>query len=1000
MILILRNSDSSVVVEKSVVLNVYDPIYTSVEEYMRRLDTEAGHVISLSYYEKKGYHLPSVFVTGGEEAASILVAKYPVSQEAVLATSVEETLDNLSKPFRSRVRVYKDSKSADNTGSEGGELHKLINPNALVSVLNNIKTGKLLNGNAHPVLNSASLDTMLANMTDAGYLANNKLELKPLNPTEDLTNSTSEYSLKLTGAKYQLNLTAIRSEDHSFTTVEETKDPFYSQGAIWNTGRKHFEITNNTIAESTRGTILGEMQSEAYETLNKSKVLAFPIVSSSSFNTHNGEANGIVDMFGAGIKVYSDLVYTYEAGIDKLKILDPYTTKVEYDSTTYATRENDFATIAFNENSFMANTDNVSYIGTNENKPDNLITRSVFSNYSYKDFKDGYLMDNVGLPMDNSVMTYPNDVTFKGNAGFVSVPNWQYGRSAYYVDYRQITDNGGTKGYFVTGTVGNGKLLFGNSEEIHNNKLDWAKLYPGNKNIFTGKDSLGFGKATAGNRSRVLLHEGVLYGINKNDRYTDDNLYYNNRLHFLIFDTDRIERNPLVNLSVNNKFIELEETRSATLDITTDGKLSVGVYDKDGISVDLEKLTVTAIKTGTYEFTINSSADNKDTAGSKVYVKVVDLLDPTDLTVDKYDVIGKTDDVITIKVTTNASDISTVMTGAEAVIDSKKKVTADDVTPTIFEVDVRLISVTRPEVSLIISATAPNSKTASIEIPIVISQRIDTKYEVLVKNFAVNTKAELQGTLNTDYLAKKLNLVSSGINLTNLRSVCIWSKQLAGQAWKVNSDYTFSIDFGNSNYSVYTIDFEAQLDQEYEYDGIIPAEKPKAKIENNLNSIVTGTITINVYIGDEAQLRGATLTSNLTDNKAIAGTTYPAAFTSNRPVLVSAEYSVSPSTIATISKVTNVTTTEDQVDIKIADVIENDTSFSLTMTTKYIGNAIEYKTVTINVPSNIQDPAVFEPEEYEVLNDSTVTGTFTVPDHVTVETSVDPDIGDLTVTKE
>lgn len=1007
MILVLSNDDKSVSKEVSIILNVYDPIHTSVEEWMRVLDYEAGHKVNFSYNEKNGYNLPAAFVTGGEEVASVLVAKYPVSQEAINAnTDVEETLNNLSKPHRSRVRVYSDSKVEDNKKSEGGELHKIINPNALVKVLDNIKSGKLLNGNAHPVLNSAALDTMIANMLDAQFIygvennTNIDVSLKPLYP-KDITNSTSENIVSLTGYKYNLIPVINRTTEHSYSTVDEKNDKLYSQGAIWNVGNKHYDVSNTSVVESTSETILGEMNSVAYDTLKRDKVIAFPIIPS-DLNTHNGEANGIVDMFGAGIKVYSDLLYTYEDEVDKLKILDPYTTKVEYDAATYATRENNFVEIPYNANSFMANTDSVAYIGTNENKPDRLSTRSVFSNYSYNDFKYGYLMDSVGLPMDNSVMDYPNDITFKGNAGFSSVPNWQYGRSAYYVDYRQITDNGGTKGYFVTGSVGNGKLLFGNSDEIHNNQLDWAKLYPKDKNIFTGKDDIGLGKATAGNRSRILLHENVQYGINKKTGYTDDNLYYNNRLHFLIFDTDRIERNPLVNLKVNNKFIELEETKSTKLDVTTDGKLSIGDYDKNGINVDLDAMTVTGIKAGTYEFTISATDTNKDTATTKVYVKVDDLLAPTTLTADVYDVIGKTDDTVYIEVTTNATDISTIMTSAHATIETKERYTPADVTPTTFRIGIKLVAVTKPETSLLISATAPNSKTASLEIPIVIKQRIETKYEVLVKNFTVNTKAELQGQLNSDYLAKKLNLVSSGITIDNPRSVCIWSTQLAGQSWRVNSDYTFSIDFGNSTYSVYTINYEAQIDQEYEYDGIIPATKPAAKVENNRNNVVSGTINIYVLITDEATIKGAQLTSAITDDTVTGGVKYTKGIVAVRKPITTAEYSFSP---ANIGKVVSIEADPNEsgkeyITIQMADVIENDTIFIFTMSTSYQGMSVEKINLTLNAKSNINGVPIFDQTSYTVDSGGTVTGTVTVSDHVTIRGILDPNIGEITFTKQ
>lgn len=852
LVLILKDQDA-IEVEEELVLNVYNPIYDPVEKFMLRLDGLAGHEVKFSYNEKKGYIIPAAFINNGEEAAGLLVAKYPVSQEAISATTVDETLNNLSKPYRSRARLYTGSKQKDNTGPEGGELHKLVMPHGIDNVLTNIKNSALLNNRAWVVANSAALDTMLANMSDASYIArlesgkfdynpNYSIEMKPLDPNVDVNHAESDALVNIDNTGINLQLTIARSNDIIYTTVDEVKELLFSRGAIWDSGKVYYSVTSNGLVENVDEKIFGDINSPVFNTLDKTKTIAFPIIPSYSLNTHNGEANGIVDSFGAGIKVYTDILYVNENGIDKIKILDPYTTRVDYELNT--DKEGSFVTIPFKENMFITNTDYVCYIGPNENDINSELSRSVFSNYSYDQFKSGYLMDSVGLPMDNIVIDYPDDTLFKGNAGYSSVPNYHYGRSAYYLDYKQIIANGGTKGYFVSGTVGNDKLLIGNRNEIHTDNLDWVNLYKNKKNIFDGKDSLNNGNMTAGNRTRVLLHENVLYGINKSKGFTDDNVYYNNRLHFFIYDLDRVDRNQLVNLKINNKFIELEETKSVVLDIVTDGTVEISSYDKEGIFIDQNTMKVTGLTPGQYEFTVYSKATGKDTASSRVYVKVKDLLPMTELKTDVTVIIGKTSDTKNITITTNATDISTVITSEHAKIVSKQNVGGE--AGNVFLVVIELLKATSPETSIIISCTADGSKTASVEIPIVISQRVPTKYEVLVKNFSVSNKAELQGTLNTNFLAKKLGLEKSGINLTDTKQLTIWSPQLAGQAWKVNNDYTFGIDFGNGNYNTYVINYEAQLDQEYEYNGIITADKPRATIYPNLNNTVSGTITISV----------------------------------------------------------------------------------------------------------------------------------------------------------
>ena len=859
LIIRLSDQDKKVVVEKAIVLNVYDPIYSPIEKYINRLDGEAGHKVKFSYTEKKGYIVPAAFINNGEEVASILVPKYPLSQESVSGSTVNDTISNLSKPYRSRVRVYKNAKVKTNTGPEGGDLYKVIMPDALDNVMNNIKNSDLLNNRAYVVANSASLDTMLANMSDASFLAkmestdlsnnsNFSLDFKPLNPDKDITNAGSDSLFKIDNQSYDIKLTISRTKDQTYTTVSEVKDVLYNQGAIWNTGRFNYTPTSNGMVELATEKILGEMQSAAYNTLDKTKTIAFPIISSYSTNTHNGEANGIVDAFGSGIKVYSDILYENVNGEDIIKVLDPYITQVDYDINSYDTREDNFVKLEFKENMYLTNTSSVCYIGPNENKSDLATDRSVYSNYTYDKFKQGYLMDSVGLPMDNTVIDYPDDITFKGNAGYSTVPNYQYGRSAYYVDYKHITNNGGTKGYFVSGTVGNDRLIFGNRDEIHTDPQDWVNLYSGKRNIIDSQDEFGKGSMTAGNRTRVLLNEDTLYGINKNKGYTDDNIYYNNRLHFFIYDKDRVDRPALTKLDIKERFIEVEESKSVTLDIVTDGTLEYGTYDKKSLYVDQNTNKITGLVPGDYELDLTAKATGKDPITKRLYIRVIDLLPVTYLSTDITDIIGKTDDTKYVAVTTNANDISTVVTSEHAEIVNKSQVaSSDDGTGNnIFSFGVLLKKPTQPETSIIISATADSSKTTAIEIPIVITQRVPTKYEILVKNFSVSTKAELQGTLNSNYLAKKLGLDESGINLTSPRQICIWSQQLAGQAWKVNSDYTFGIDFGSANYNTYIINYEAQLDQEYEFTGFIPATKPNGNVSPNLNSTISGTITISV----------------------------------------------------------------------------------------------------------------------------------------------------------
>lgn len=800
LILKLADDTNNVVKTLSFDIDIYSVIYEPSKPNPDDTDIVKGLNVDISYTEKKGYYLPLVFINNGEELNGVLVAKYPLSQSAY------DNTKNISKPNLERLTYSSVNKIKDLTTDEKGELHRIANPDSVVPVLNSIVNSTMLNNHAWPVANSAMLDTMLANLRDAHYLA-----------------SVSKNNYSLTWG-----------DTSSTTTSGFNRAPSEILEPINNGGKWKYQASNDTI--NTSDYVYGvETNVTGYQSEND---YFLPLIPASTTNTHTGEKNGIVEAFGVGIKAYTDVLY--KSGTNKeLLILDPYQCNVEYTTDYTDTVFKDtkvYTSITYKKDQFITNTSTIMEIGVNDfgkNKH-----AMVFSGLDYLDNKEASLMDNVGLPFDNSVKDYDQIDTYVGCAGYRPVSqstDHSLGKSTYWID----TDKADTKGYFISGSFTNSKLL----------KYDDTFTPTADEHIINlyGKDTI-LTNSTAGYRSRVMLNANTAYGINREDPTKNDSTIFHNRIHFLIYDKDKLDRLIPTRLILSKKFIEVEMDSTYTLDIDTDAiDANLRAYDVDTeyISFDLRTKIITPKKIGKTKFYISAAkGSGYSTTRKWVYVKVKPKVEATYLYTDTIAIQDKLGGTTTITVQSNAS---TLVFRTNNTTQVKTKIVGSIQDPNT-KVYTHTVNVTVGNLTgsytLTISATNTDMSTTSKTIPVTIEDRPATVYTI-TNHVIEATRDEIKGSINSTYLSRLL--LYTGSNIDNVKSLALWSTELAGKVYKVNEDdYSFGIDFGSVDYTNYTLYYKAQIGQEFDMGNTIQGTEPRALQVDNLNTVVKGTIIIRI----------------------------------------------------------------------------------------------------------------------------------------------------------
>lgn len=173
------------------------------------------------------------------------------------------------------------------------------------------------------------------------------------------------------------------------------------------------------------------------------------------------------------------------------------------------------------------------------------------------------------------------------------------------------------------------------------------------------------------------------------------------------------------------------------------------------------------------------------------------------------------------------------------------------------------------------------------------------------------------------------------------------------------------------------------------------------KLNANYQTLEMNDKDVNILVNKKVMPSGATI-NNTMGTTIECGKTYT--LTATRPDTTTVSYSVpaacgvSKTEWRILSNADGIIT--DKITITTVNVIPEDTQVAIIMTTYYKGIQAEVVSdTTTTLKSNIQDEPVFEPTKYEVLNEGVVTGTITTNDYVDITYSLDPDVGELTVTK-
>lgn len=550
-------------------IDVFTDNYTPVKPNGVVTDIYRGHNPRHSYTKKYKYQLPLAFVDNGDVGDYLLVAKYPISQ-------TDNIGQNYSKAFRSRLQLIKGNKiDGAPIGNEGGEYYSIVSKTFDKEIVQSLKDNNALNNKAVPVVNSIHLDQMLANLTDVSYfgiLENNKDDLE------------SNYFVHYKGLNYNTN---------GFSPYpENTLTSGNTNGGLWN------------IYANTRqiDTYYGIEDKELDKTLNSDTYYLLPMITNHTHLTHNGQSNGIVDPFNIGVKVYHDVKVNYHPDNGySMSMVDPY------ESTQSNTDSRTFKTLGFEQGRFLASVSKA-YIQPND-YPANAKS-TVYGGAEYFRDNDIGLLDSAGIPYDNMIKSFKEDVSFKGNKGFrESLLTHRYGDSIWCNDVDKIAAlNKEVELCYVSGGTFDKSLI--KVWDTANSNPDHIKnRYPEYLNTM----EMGY-------RNRLLLDTSVAYNVNK-DTGKSDQIFYNYRVSFLVFDKGIKDR---AKLKVTSEWLLMEKFKSYPFTIETDGDASF--VNNDKITIDPAARTVTAGDVGEGSLTITASKEGKENNTRTIEYKIVNAI--------------------------------------------------------------------------------------------------------------------------------------------------------------------------------------------------------------------------------------------------------------------------------------------------------------------------------------------------------------------------------------
>lgn len=462
-------------------IEVYSTTYTPVQPDPSPIDNTYGCKVEISYTKEEGYTLPLAFVNNGVESEYVLVAKYPINQNSYKEDKdTRSKFVNISKLGQPRLEYVEENKIGDNTSS-------FLTTN-FITITNTIKENDLV-PNSTVVINSAYIDTMLANLADAHaykcYINKNYN-----------TNVNDYVRIKVKDSKdYQPYL----NTDMNTSTIDNN---------IVYIGNK--EQDNPTIV--MYGVKNNDLDDKISDYGNKEKMYRFPLTGLyNGISTHNGQANGVVEPFGFGIKTYSDVKIKKLSKNSTIHVIDPYTTdRAITDETDRYTK------IQLDTGKYMVSTKkSINYIGLNDySLPNNV----VYSNVDYTVDSSDAMLSNIGLPINTDINKYKgnNSIHNKGYNNHKPLPKFCNSIYSYNVEALK------TEGYLISGTTLNNKLVLTNNNE---NK---DKDYINNKYSYLNDVTLDFNIGSY--RSRILIDKDTNI-ITSN---TSDQMLIDQRVSFIL----------------------------------------------------------------------------------------------------------------------------------------------------------------------------------------------------------------------------------------------------------------------------------------------------------------------------------------------------------------------------------------------------------------------------------------------------------------------------------
>lgn len=811
-------------------LDMYTTEYVPEDTTPETNDHVRGLQVEISYKQKNGFVVPLVFMNNGEEVDGILVPKYPLPQEVIDEVdkdSGEKLYTTISKKKTHRMWYIPSSKSTETEGD--GDYFKLCNPKYLEDIREGVVYNSMLNGNCYPVMNSSYLDTMLANIHDANVLAGHSKH------------------------KWYMDGIASNAEDVNRIFGYWNGSGYkYTDDEKWS--YSGYKVNTSKVAQ--------------HDLIDVANDIAVPLIEDNISTSHNGQLCGIMDAFGAGIKVYTDIFVTNKDSEYSLTILDPIIGKLEW-YRDYATNEPKlYNKIEFKDNLFFPDVERC-YIGSNEFKEGRMIAVYTGSDYDKDDWAS--LMDGCGIPINTIIYDYKGIEVFQGNVGYSKTNSYRHGDSLWCTNLSKI-ENGDTA-YFVSGLFGNNKLLLTDEEHPNDNRNHIANLYP---NLINS--------ATGGNRTRMLVTDRAVYNYNRGNGNKSDQIYFNNRMHFLVYDSNRMSRKDPTRLKIVERNLFVEEGYTIDIEMITDA-------EEDGISwsgvneefITFDGKTITAVKEGETSFTITAQKSKDHNPNSKVInVTVTPAIPDTEFRLDITSnnssnknngtgSVGGTEDnpildgmvldifnfdiVVPEGTDVTAQPTNTTIVESEVIrVPDKDPLPEPNATVIYAAYTIKVTMIAKGTTDVVLKAQAENCKMVSKMITCRVKERKLTYYQT-ENNILMLSKEEVGKAFTTTLLRD--NIVFKGTNISSVDELAVWSPDLPGAKYTINSkqNFAFNVDFGAVSKTVYTIYYKAQLRQKWNKVGAgqttlddgnitLPTSEPEATIVNTKDNIVTGNVQI------------------------------------------------------------------------------------------------------------------------------------------------------------